>query len=478
MARPILKFLGTLVLGAVLAALAGFVLMVNSKPDLDLWHEVRLDQEFTADSEINSFADYLALEERLFSQLDGLVYSQAREQDARFANRYYRGSRSSPGRWPKNWNRSYELPVDSPAGGVLLLHGLTDSPYSLSTQGKQLHEAGSWVVGLRVPGHGTVPSALTHTRWQDMAGAVRLAMHHLREKVGDRPITIVGYSNGGALAVHYALSALSDDVLPLPRKLVLISPAIGVTPFAAFAKWQRRIGDWLGLEKLEWESLNLEYNPFKYRSFAVNAGEQSYNLTAEIARLLTELGDRGEMARFPPVLAFQSAVDATVSTPALITGLMDKLPENGSELVVFDVNRRAEIEYLLTDDPRDQLVPLINLGELPFALSVITNRNDTSAELVIRHYPPHEQAFVETALEIQWPSDVFSLSHVALPFPIDDPLYGRADNHERDHIQIGLAAYRGERGALVVSANDMLRLKWNPFHDWQNRYMQEFISRD
>ena len=478
MVKPFLKFLGTLILGAVLAVLAGFVLLVNSKPDLELWHEVTLDQEFTTNSGINSFTDYLALEERLFTQLDELVYDQVGKQDARFANRYYRGSPSYPGRWRRNWNRSYELRRDAPVGGALLLHGMSDAPYSLWSQGKRLHDAGVWVVGLRIPGHGTAPSALTDARWQDMAAAVQLAMRHLREKVGDRPITIVGYSNGGALAVHYTLSALSDVTLPPPQRLVLISPAIGVTPFAALAKWQRRIGDWFGLEKLEWDSVNLEYNPFKYRSFAVNAGEQSYGLTVEIARGLMELGDRGELERFPPVLAFQSAVDATVSTPALITGLMDKLPENGNELVVFDVNRQAEIEYLLSEDPRGKLVPLINLGELPFALSIITNRNDTSAELVIRRYPPHDQEFVETDLGIRWPSDVFSLSHVALPFPPDDPLYGRGNGQERDHVQIGLAAYRGERGVLAISATDMLRLKWNPFHDWQSRYMLEFIGLD
>ncbi len=476
--KPILKFLGTLILGAVLAALVGFVLMANNRPDLDPWHKLKLDQEFTAESEIDSFADYLALEERLFAQLDGMVYAQTGAQDARLANRYIRGSRSSPALWPRNWNRSYELPVESPVGGVLLLHGLTDSPYSLSGQGKLLHEAGSWVVGLRVPGHGTVPSALTETRWQDMAAAVRLAMRHLRQKVGDQPITIVGYSNGGALAVHYALSALGDSTLPPPRKLVLISPAIGVTPLAAFAKWQRRIGGWLGLEKLEWQSVHVEFNPFKYRSFPVYGGEQTYGLTAEISSLLARLGDRGELAQFPPVLAFQSVVDATVSTPALITGLMNKLPENGSELVVFDVNRRAEIEYLLTNDPRDTLVPLVNLGEMPFVLSVITNRDNTSVDLVVRRYPPHAKDFMETDLGIRWPGDLFSLSHVALPFAPDDPLYGRGDGPGRDHIQIGRAAYRGERGALVVSANDMLRLKWNPFHDWQNSYMLEFIGRD
>ena len=42
---------------------------------------------------------------------------------------------------------------------------------------------------------------------------------------------------------------------------------------------------------------------------------------------------------------------------------------------------------------------------------------------------------------------VFSLSHVAVPFPPDDPLYGyefRGDHH----VQLGRIAVRGENGVL------------------------------
>jgi len=470
------KFLGAMILGAVLTVLAGLVLLLNNKPDLDPWHVAALDEEFTTRSDVRSFADYLELEARLFTQLDTLVYARVTDADSRFVNRFFRGSPSDPGRWATNWNRSFELDVASPVAGVLLLHGMSDAPYSLRSQGQHLNRAGAWVVGLRIPGHGTAPSALTETRWQDMAAAVRLAMRHLEDRVGGRPIAIVGYSNGGSLAVHYALTALGDAGLPRPHRIVLISPAIGVTPFAAFAKWQRRIGAWLGLEKLEWDSVNVEYNPYKYSSFAVNAGEQTYALTVEVARLLADLDKRGELDGFPPVLAFQSAVDATVSVPAVITGLMNKLSENGHELVVYDVNRQAEIEYLLNDDPRDRLSSLIRLGALPFTLSIVTNRDDESPQLVLRRFLPRNFNFTETPLGAAWPDDVFSLSHVALPFPPDDPLYGRAADDEHRIIQVGPSAYRGERGTLAIPATDMLRLKWNPFHAWQQQYTAEFLA--
>jgi len=65
--------------------------------------------------------------------------------------------------WPVNWNRSFVLPQEEPALGVLLLHGLSDSPYSLKALGERLNGQGAMVLGLRIPGHGTAPSGLVET---------------------------------------------------------------------------------------------------------------------------------------------------------------------------------------------------------------------------------------------------------------------------------------------------------------------------
>ena len=97
-------------------------------------------------------------------------------------------------------------------------------------------------------------------------------------------ISGVGYSNGAALGVNYALSSLEDASLPAIKGLVLISPAIGITKLAALAVWQERLGHLLGLEKLAWNSILPEYDPYQYRSFALNAGKQTHFLTREELR--------------------------------------------------------------------------------------------------------------------------------------------------------------------------------------------------
>ena len=328
------KAVGYGAVGAVVVLIVVAVLFLESRPDLEVWHEARLDEEFTVKSDVDSFEQYLELEKRLFQQLEDLVYDRVDKKDQSDVSRYTHGSRADPGRWPRNWNRSFELAVDAPRAGVLLLHGMSDSPYSLRHFGVTLHGRGAHVIGLRVPGHGTAPSGLVHTRWPDMAAAVRLAVRHLRAKIGDKPLYLVGYSNGGSLAVHHALTGGDVD------GIVLLSGAIGVVPVAALAIWQSRLGRWLGLHKLAWNALVPEYDPFKYGSFAVNAGVMVYEITTEIQARI----DKQDMSEFPPLLAFQSAVDATVSAPALVRKLRSKLPPGGHELVVFvivDLNRSA-----------------------------------------------------------------------------------------------------------------------------------------
>jgi len=318
-------------------------------------------------------------------------------------------------------------------------------------------------VGLRIPGHGTAPVGLTDVRWEDMAAAVRLAARHLAERVGDAPLFVVGYSNGGALAVEYALASLRDPGLPRLEAIVLFSPEIGISPAAALAVWQERIGRLLGLEKLAWSSIGLEYDPFKYQSFAINAARQAHRLTGEIARRITEAAGSGDgLAGFPRVLVLQSAVDATVSTPAVIQGLLARLPARGNELVLFDLNRRTAIPELLRHDPAGMLTALLR-DPTPFTLRVVTNESATSLQVVERLRLEGTDVTSRRRLGLSWPRDVFSLSHVALPFPPTDPLYGDERAEPSPGIRLGRVALRGERGVLRVPAADMLRARSNPF---------------
>ncbi len=472
--RQLARLVLSSLIGAGIVLVIVFIVYLNDREDLDVWHTANLDKEFTAESDIHSFEQYLKLEDDLFKQLDAVVYDKIKSDDRDPINRFDRSSKSYPGRWPRNWNRSFELAASQPAAGVLLLHGMSDSPYSLRAIGQDLNRAGAWVVGLRMPGHGTAPSGLVTLKWQDMNTATRLAMKHLKTKVPDVPIYVIGYSTGGALAVKYALDTLDEPQLPKVKKLILISPAIGVTPAAALAVWQGRIGHLLGLDKLAWSDILPEYDPFKYNSFAVNAGDVVYRLTGQINTGF-ENHDREELLKFPPVLAFQSIVDATVSVPALVTGLFQKLPAAGHELVLFGIDRRFVAKELLKQDPLVKVERLVEQGNRDFDISFLTNTDSRSSSLVIIKSKAEGGDAVESS-SLFWPKGIYSLSHVALPFRPDDPLYGGRAKTPDNRIQLGNITVKGERGILKIPAADRLRLRWNPFSAYLYKRIHDFTG--
>jgi alpha-beta hydrolase superfamily lysophospholipase len=465
-ALALCKYLAAVVSGCFLVALIALVYVLDSRPELSVWHLADLDEEFSTRSGVTDFTQYRALEDRLFRQLDALVYAKVPTGPDNATNRYSRGSLADPGRWPVNWNRSFELRRGQPRAGILLLHGLSDSPYSMRELGETLYQRGATVLGLRIPGHGTAPSGLVETRWQDMAAAVRLAARHLREETGQKPLYLVGYSNGGALAMEYTLSTLGDKTLPEIAGIILLSPEIGISPVAALAVWQGRLGHLLGLEKLAWNGLLPEYDPYKYGSFAVNAGDVAYRITRRIHRQLSTLQGTGKLEALPPILAFQSSVDATVTASALVAHLFDRLPAGSHELVLFDINRRAEIGTLLQEDPKTVFGPLLNSSERGFDLTVVSNENPESNRVLARTALAGEVSASATTGLGKWPRGVYSLSHVALPFSPVDPLYGGPQAGDSPGIQLGDLSPRGERGVLRISGNDILRLRWNPFFDY------------
>ena len=465
-------------LGVFITLVTVFVIMMNDRPDLSVWHTADLDEEFTVESDVSTFADYLALEDRLFREMDEEVCARIAPSEKGLVNRYSKGSLSDPEQWKQNWNRSFEMPVDQPKAAVLLLHGMSDSPYSLRNLGEALHASGVYVVGLRIPGHGTAPSGLVRVTWQDMEAAVTIAMKHVAEKADGAPVHIVGYSNGGALAVNYALEAANDPSLPQVTTLALISPEIGVTGIAALAVWQARLGVLLGLDKLAWNSLLPEYDPFKYGSFAVNAGDVAHRLTNEIQRKITALESNGNLESLAPILAFSSIVDATVSAPVLIKGLFNRIPENGHELVLFDINSMAEIGPVLNWSPTEMFNALTEHPERTFTLSLVTNIDAGTNEVMLSSLSPGKNVSVDAYLGLSWPGDLYSLTHVALPFPHDDPLYG-VDAEENDAvIRLGDLALRGERGVLQIPAAEMLRLRWNPFYPFLEEKVLQFFKLD
>jgi alpha-beta hydrolase superfamily lysophospholipase len=485
-ARSTLRWLGRSLLSLLTALLlVGVGLYLHylwAGPELRPWHRARLEAEFTAadfeQGRVTTLEQYRERERRLQDEIRTEIVDRLEPRDRGLLNRFDPGSRSDPGVWDQNWNMTFVLePSGTPVGGALLLHGLTDSPYSLRSVGAALVRDGYRVVGLRLPGHGTAPAGLLHFEVEDLEAATELAMRDLRASLGPgRPIDVIGYSNGAALAVSYALDAREDASLPRPARLVLISPAIGITRLAAIGRIRTGISELHGFGRAAWQLIEPELDPYKYQSFSFHAAGATQRLTSTLGRRIARLADGGPVRGVPPVLAFVSTVDSTVQAAAVVDALLGRLAPEGHELVLFDVNRLAAVQPLLVSDPAPLTRRLLEQPRRPYALTLVTNAGPNTAEIEARRVAAGETAAHSQRLGLEWPRQVFSLSHVALPFPPDDPLYGYAAPVAERHVQLGRIEVRGETGVLNVPAWMLTRQRSNPFHPYMVGRIEQWFG--
>jgi esterase/lipase len=224
-----------------------------------------------------------------------------------------------------NGNLPFELlPADScntdqaaPRRGILLIHGLSDSPYSLRYLGKYLQQQCLYVVSILLPGHGTRPGDLLDVQWQDWIKAVDFGIERVKDKADE--VWLAGYSLGATLALHQ--TQVRGDI----DGLILVSPALQLPTKAAFA-WIRQ---WLGrFDKTAlWWHIRNDNDPYKYESFPVNAITQLYDLIQSIQKTL-------DKPPALPLLIAASEDDATVDSRATID-LFKRWPATHKQLIWF-----------------------------------------------------------------------------------------------------------------------------------------------
>ena len=95
--------------------------------------------------------------------------------------------------------------------GVLVLHGFTGNPSSMTYQARAFAAAGHHVEQPRLPGHGTTLEDMQTTDWSDWSGEAAAAFDRLTERVDQ--IVVIGLSMGGTLTLWTGLQRLDDDRL-------------------------------------------------------------------------------------------------------------------------------------------------------------------------------------------------------------------------------------------------------------------------
>ena len=272
---------GVAIVGFVVGALALYIIWVRSGPPWSSGTREKLTAEFTEKKagEVQSFDDYRRW--RTSCLPVGREDLRERRAGPRSACPLQRRQRRRPARSKPDWNRSFELDAEARSAACCLLHGMSDSPYSLRALGETLNQ--TRLLGARPaparPWHRALGAQAHHLGGHGGRGAARDEAP--RRKVGQSRSTSSAIRPGRRWRSNFALDALDGSASPR-RQLVLVSPAIGITPAA---RWQsgRNAGCGARLGEACLDSILPEFDPYKYNSFATNAGLQVHRLTRAVA---------------------------------------------------------------------------------------------------------------------------------------------------------------------------------------------------
>ncbi len=162
--------------------------------------------------------------------------------------------------------------------GILLTHGLTDSPYFMRYLATFFQEQGFRVMAILLPGHGTQPGDLLEVTWPEWAKAVAYGTNQLAAEVDE--VYLAGYSAGCALSIQ---QSLTDARV---RGLFLFSPALKISPRAIWANWHK-FYSWLKLSA-RWVNIRPDQDIYKYESFTKNAAAQMRALAGVVTAQLQQ----------------------------------------------------------------------------------------------------------------------------------------------------------------------------------------------
>lgn len=275
---------------------------------------------------VSSFDQYLAETRQQLQQALGRVYDRA--GGAPFGEDYPL-ARTLNMRAPYEIRNTSACTADSTTTGYLLVHGLTDSPYLLSSLARALAErsACSVVRSVLLPGHGTAPGDALDVHRDEWRQVVGFGVNSFRGDVDE--LVLVGYSAGVPLLVEYADNHRDDALL---SSLILLSPALGLpdslTWLSPYVRW---FINWLGVEQ--------EGDAAKYETLPVNAG-------AELYKQIRELNWPQMAALELPVLMVISGPDTTVDVFAAEQFFCEKAPVSRRQLIWFpaaDGSHRSQL---------------------------------------------------------------------------------------------------------------------------------------
>jgi len=214
--------------------------------------------------------------------------------------------------------------------GVLLIHGLYESPYHTRAIAEHFQQNDCLVRSILLPGHGTVPGDLLDIQYTEWLKAVKFGIESFQNEVDE--LYLYGYSTGAALALHHTLQTNAI------KGLIFLVPALRITRLVYLAPLI------MALEKIsprmKWIFSSEQEDKVKYSSFSLNSSWQVQRLIMANQALLKQT------PLHTPLFLALSESDRVINTPYALQFFQQQQGEQNR--LIYYGNKLSNIETRIT----------------------------------------------------------------------------------------------------------------------------------
>ena len=165
--------------------------------------------------------------------------------------------------------------------GVLLLHGLGESPYEMQNYADYFLNRGFVVRSILLPGHGTVPGDLANIHFSEWEKAVDFGIQSFEGQVDN--LLLCGFSTGAALSAIKSLEQSRDNTQRISG-IILSSGALAIKiPGAFLSPYAAQVSQ--HIPRLQLLRKEKDRGLYNYESFHINGGAQIYGLVSKFEKL-------------------------------------------------------------------------------------------------------------------------------------------------------------------------------------------------
>ena len=323
---------------------------------------------------------------------------------------------------PNEWIPKHTPENNRPTKGILLVHGLGDSPWSFSDLAQVLSNQGFLVRTVLLPGHGTSPNDMLDVSAEQWQEVVHQQAKQLEKDVSGK-VYLGGFSTGANLILEYAYQHSSIE------GLALFSPGFkSRVPFQWITPALSKVRPWL----IYPDSDVAIQTPVRYMTVPTNGFAQYYRTSVLAQKLLEKPYDK-------PVLIVATEHDSVIDTPYLLQVFQHNFTNPNSRFIWY--------------------------GKLPVEV------------------PDTERILVRTdRIDAQ---RISQFSHMGVLFSPDNPLYGskgqlriclnNMNAEERKACESGSPLWFSAWG-YHEEGKIHARLTYNPYFSWQNAVMMDVLG--